>query len=45
MEEVIRLISFIEYGIDKGDFSPCMMKPVKNYLKKYLKELMKEDEN
>lgn len=45
MDEIIRLISFIEYGIDKGDFSPYIIKPVKEYLKAYLKELIKEDEN
>ena len=44
-EDIIRLISFIDYQIDKGEYSSSIMNPVIKYLKTYLREMLINDEN
>ena len=40
IDDIIRLISYIDFQIDRGDFCSQTMKPIQRFLKQYLKEVL-----
>lgn len=44
-DDIIGLISFIEYQVDKGQYSSNSMRPVISYLKEYLREVLNEEKS